>query len=68
MAPNASLGIFVVVVGINVLGLVLDLVLYNTGELTITERVWKAPALGVPVLLWQVLGLLALAAHFYWKE
>jgi hypothetical protein len=59
-----SLLIFVLVVTIDVVGLLLDLYLWATNRTTITQYVGRFPSLGGLILLWQSLGLVALAAHF----
>jgi hypothetical protein len=62
---TAGLVLFVAVVAVNVVGLWLDLALLTSGRETITQRVWKCPPLGLPILTWQLAGLAGLAVHFY---
>jgi hypothetical protein len=57
--------VFVFVVIIDLLVLLFDAMLYYTDISTITSRVKRHPLLGIPLLLWQLIGMLGLAIHFY---
>jgi hypothetical protein len=61
----AGLCMFVLTVLVNVAGLIYDLYLFWSGQLTITQKVWEHPILGVPIILLQVIGLVGLLLHFY---
>jgi len=63
-----ALTVFVTVQCVNVFALGFDLYLKFWAKThTITEMVWARPCLCVPILLWQVVGFVSLAIHFYAK-
>jgi hypothetical protein len=57
--------IFVMVIAADMAWLLTDVVLYECGLKTITAAVKDHPALGVPVVAFQVMGVVALILHFY---
>lgn len=62
---TGTLAVFALVVLLDALGLALDAWLSLSGRPTISDEVWRAPVLGVPILALQVAGTVALAGHFY---
>lgn len=62
---NLSLALFVLSVVVTVLVLLLDWYLYTHGHDTVSDLVWRYPWLGVPLLAWQGVGMLALGWHFW---
>lgn len=63
----AGLLTFIVVQILNMIGLLFDLWLCYCEYLTITEWVWKIPAIGIFIILVQLVGLGGLIVHFYGK-
>lgn len=57
--------IFIGVMLINLIGLFVDLVLIYTKTPTITDLVHKIPMMGLPIIMFQLLGVLGLAYHFW---
>jgi hypothetical protein len=60
-----SLFIFVVICGVNMLGLALDELLERQGSRTISDHVRSHPWLGIPIVLLQACATVALAYHFW---
>jgi hypothetical protein len=60
-----SLYVFIICTALTVFGLWLDGVLYGLQMKTISETVWDWPILGAPIVLNQVVGLLALVLHLW---
>ncbi len=65
MTANVSLAVFVLVVAVNVFGLLLDGWLYRIDAATISQYVWSRPWWGLPIVVWQALGAVAIGVHFY---
>lgn len=65
MTVNYGLIVFVLVCFVNVLALEVDYLLEVHQVTTITDLVKMFPYLGVPIILWQVVGALGLIWHFY---
>jgi len=69
MSPAVvGLILFVLVVAADAGGLLADLALLLAGRPTVTALVWADPALGVPVVLFQLLAPAGLALHFYTRR
>lgn len=65
VAANVGLIIFIAVVILNALGLTLDAILFLLKLPTVTSKVRVHPWYGVAILALQVVGLVALAMHFF---
>ncbi len=64
----SGLVLFVVVTLANVLGLLVDGWLSYRGQATISDHVRQHPILGVPIVLWQLVGAAGLCWHFWgWR-
>ncbi len=48
-----------------VIGGLLDAFLAMTGRVTISQHVWDRPLLGVPIILFTLIGPVFLALHFW---
>ncbi len=62
---TCAIVIFVVVVAANLGGLIVDNTLAINNCPTISHYVWRHWWIGVPVILLQVVGMVALAYHFW---
>ena len=63
---NLGIGIFIAVAVTNFFGLIFDFDLLKMGYQTVSERVWAgAWWIGVVILLWQLVGGIGLAIHFF---
>jgi hypothetical protein len=65
---DAGFYVFLAVLALNVAALFVDYLLMLWKQPTISEWVWKVPALGVPILVLQLVGLVGLGVHFYGIE
>lgn len=59
--------VFIIVQVTNGFGLLFDLLLVYLKIESVSERIWQEPILGLPILIWQILGFTGLAVHFYLK-
>jgi hypothetical protein len=62
---NAALLVFMSVVLLNIAGLALDAVLWFSGAPTVTAYVRVNQLAGVPLVVLQGIGAVALAVHFW---
>lgn len=65
---TCGLIVYVSVMAISVAALLYDWWLKANDLQTITDRVYATPLLGVPILLFQVAGLIGLGLHFYYRS
>ena len=65
---NVALVVFIVIVIANACGLLLDALLWLLGMETMTEYYRAHPFWGIVVVCLQVIGALALTAHFWWRN
>lgn len=65
---GVGLVIFIFVICTDVFALLFDLFLYFSGRTTYTQYVWADGVLGIPIIVFQVVGLIGLTIHFYWRE
>jgi hypothetical protein len=64
-SADSPILLFAAIVLLNVAGLVVDLVLDWAGWTTISQLVWMNGWVGLPIIVLQAVGLVALALHFY---